>query len=210
MQHSFEEVIKDILHKEPARDLPRASIQTLVKSNLTRNFNLDTKNQFTKTIEPINFTRSIVVTRITRTIKSFSILKIITQQLLESKHTFTLGQLFNITLDLKQYVVAKLALGKIKTIITRPDLVITLVVMDRHMVVIHVQVSKNIVENVLLDGGSNVNIMMEELWKMLGLPNSKPTPYTFWMVDKPSLNQLDLSKISKSKPMGFRTLQHSQ
>jgi hypothetical protein len=48
-QHSFEELIMDIVHKDPTRDLPRVSIQTLVKSNLTRNFNLDTKNQFTKT-----------------------------------------------------------------------------------------------------------------------------------------------------------------
>jgi hypothetical protein len=63
-QHSFEEVIMDILHKDPARDLPKARIQTLVKSNLTRNFNLDTKNQFTKTTKPINFIRSTVVIRI--------------------------------------------------------------------------------------------------------------------------------------------------
>jgi hypothetical protein len=51
------------------------------------------------------------------------------------------------------------------------------------MVVIEVQVGENIVEDILLDGGSNVNIMTEELWKMLGLPNSKPTLYTLWMVD---------------------------
>jgi hypothetical protein len=36
-------------------------------------------------------------------------------------------------------------------------------VIDPHMVVIQVQVGKNIVENILLDGGSNINIMMEEL-----------------------------------------------
>ncbi len=125
----------DILHKGPTRaqqgrDLLRVGIQTLVKSNLTRNFNLDTKNQFTKTTKPINFTRSIVVIRITKTIKpinftrsivviripktikSFSILENITQQLLENKHNFTLGQLFKITPHSKQYVVASLHLGK--------------------------------------------------------------------------------------------------
>jgi hypothetical protein len=83
-------------------------------------------------------------------------------------------------------------------------------VINPHMVVVQVQVGDNIVEDILLDGGSNVNIMMKELWKMLGLPNSKPTPCTLWMVDKPSPNRLDLSKISKSKPMGFHTLQHSR
>jgi hypothetical protein len=59
-----------------------------------------------------DFTISTIVIRITKIIRSFSNLENITQQLLESKHTFTLGQLFKITPDLKQYVVAKLALGK--------------------------------------------------------------------------------------------------
>jgi hypothetical protein len=79
-------------------------------------------------------------------------------------------------------------------------------VIDPHMFVIHVQVGKNIVQDILLDVRSNVNIMMDEHWKMLRLPNPKLAPYTLWMVDKPSPNQLDLSRISKSKPMGFHTL----
>jgi hypothetical protein len=45
--------------------------------------------------------------------KRFSVLEDITQQLLESKHTLTLGNwLFKIALDLKQYVATKLALEK--------------------------------------------------------------------------------------------------
>jgi hypothetical protein len=47
-----------------------------------------------------------------------------------------------------------------------------------HMDVIQVQVGKNMVEDVLLDGGFNMNIMIEELHKWLGLPNLKLTPYT--------------------------------
>ncbi len=117
-----------------------------------------------------------------------------------------MGQLFKITPHSKQYVVASLHLGKKKTIIVGPNPLITYVVINPHMVVIQVQVGENIVENILLDGGSNVNIMTKELWKMLGLPNYKLTPYTLWMVDKPSPNRLDLSKISKSKPIGFHTL----
>jgi hypothetical protein len=97
---------------------------------------LDTKNQYTKTIEPIDFTRSIVVIRITINIRSFLNLEDITQQLLKSKHTFTLGQLFKITSDLKQYVIAKFAFGKKKTIKAGPNLVIALVTIDPHMVVI--------------------------------------------------------------------------
>jgi hypothetical protein len=39
------------------------------------------------------------------------------------------------------------------------------------------------VEDVLLDGGSSVNIIIEDLKKKLGLPIPKPTPYTLKMVD---------------------------
>jgi hypothetical protein len=44
-----------------------------------------------------------------------------------------------------------------------PKLTITSIAMDHQMVVIHVQVGKNFIEDVLLDGGSGVNIIMEKL-----------------------------------------------
>jgi hypothetical protein len=66
-----------------------------------------------------------------------------------------------------------------KTITIGINLIITSMLIDPHMVVIHVQIGKNIVEDILLDERSNVNIMMEELWKRLGLPDPKPTLYTF-------------------------------
>jgi hypothetical protein len=40
---------------------------------------------------------------------------------------------------------------------------------------------KNIVEDVLLDGGLGVNIIIEDLKKKLRLPIPKPTPYTIRM-----------------------------
>jgi hypothetical protein len=42
LQHSFEETIRDIQQKEPLG----ANIQTLFKSNFTKNFDLDIENQF--------------------------------------------------------------------------------------------------------------------------------------------------------------------
>jgi hypothetical protein len=62
LQRSFEETIRDIQQKEP----PRASIQTLVKSNLTKNFRLDTKNQF------LGSTCAIGNTSVTKFTKSIS------------------------------------------------------------------------------------------------------------------------------------------
>jgi hypothetical protein len=106
---------------------------------------------------------------------------------------------------MKQYVVTKLAPGKRIIIMLGLDLVIALMVIDPHMDVIQVQVGKNMVEDVLLDGGFKMNIMTKELRKQLKLPNFKPTSYhSRWWI-KPSINQLDSSRISKSTFMGFLT-----
>jgi len=87
---------------------------------------------------------------------------------LESKHTFTLGQLFKITPDLKQYVVAKFTPRRRIVTTLRPNLIITSMVINLHMTMIQVQVGKNLVEDVILDGRSNMDIMTKELWKCAG------------------------------------------
>jgi hypothetical protein len=60
----------------------------------------------------------------------------ITQQLLEGKHTLTLSQLFKIALDLRQYVVAKLAPRRRIIIMLGFNPVIALVAINLHMVVV--------------------------------------------------------------------------
>jgi hypothetical protein len=52
------------------------------------------------------------------------------------------------------------------------------------MAVISMHVGKNIVEDVLLDGGSSVNIIIEDFRKKIRLFILKPTPYTIRMVDQ--------------------------
>jgi hypothetical protein len=49
------------------------------------------------------------------------------------------------------------------------------------MVVIQVQIGKNIIEDVLLDGSFGVNIITEQL--SLGLPKPKYVPYNLKMAD---------------------------
>ncbi len=66
---------------------------------------------------------------------------------------------------MKQYVVAKFTPGRRIVTALGPNPIITSMAIDPHMVVIQVQVGKNLVEDVLLDGGSNMNIMTKELWK---------------------------------------------
>jgi len=45
------------------------------------------------------------------------------------------------------------------------------------MVVIQVQVGKNFIDDVLIDWGFGVNIIIENLWVQLGLSKPNPAPY---------------------------------
>jgi hypothetical protein len=51
------------------------------------------------------------------------------------------------------------------------------------MVVIQVQVGKNIVDDVLIYGGASVNIIINNLKTKLGLRKPRPTPYHLKMAD---------------------------
>ncbi len=138
-----------------------------------------------------------------RIIGSYSILEDFTQQLLESKHTLTLVQLFKIALDLRQYVIAKLVHGRKNITTTWLNPIIALMVIDSQMVMIQVQVGKNMVEDVQLDGRYGVNIMTEELWKRLRLPNPKPKSYTFWMANHTITKTVGLIKDLKIQIHGI-------
>jgi hypothetical protein len=52
------------------------------------------------------------------------------------------------------------------------------------MAVIQVQIGKNIIKDVLLDGGSGVNIITKQLRLRLGLPKPKHVPYNLKMLDQ--------------------------
>jgi hypothetical protein len=51
------------------------------------------------------------------------------------------------------------------------------------MAIIQVHLRKIIVKNVLLDGGSLVNIIAKDLNKTLGLPIPRPAPFTLTMAN---------------------------
>jgi hypothetical protein len=65
-----------------------------------------------------------------------------------------------------------------------PPFDVGLVAIDPQVVVIPIHVGKNLVEDVLLDGGSSVNIIIEDLKENLGLPIPNLAPYTLRMVDQ--------------------------
>jgi len=51
------------------------------------------------------------------------------------------------------------------------------------MTIIQVQIGKNIIEDVLVDGGSAINIIIKQLRLRLGLLKLKLAPYNLRMVD---------------------------
>jgi hypothetical protein len=66
------------------------------------------------------------------------------------------------------------------------ELAIASITIDHQIVVIHVQVGIFFIEDVLLDGGSKVNIIMKKVNMQLGLSNQHHTTYA-WLI-KPLLN----------------------
>jgi hypothetical protein len=57
------------------------------------------------------------------------------------------------------------------------------------MAIIQVQIGKNTIKDVLLDGVSRVNIIIEQLRLRLGLLKPKPAPYNLRMVNQTTTNQ---------------------
>jgi hypothetical protein len=65
------------------------------------------------------------------------------------------------------------------------------------MVVIQIQVGKNIVEDVLIDGRASVNIITENLKTKLGLPKPRLVPYNLRMADQSMTTPLGIIKNLK-------------
>jgi hypothetical protein len=100
------------------------------------------------------------------------ILRDISKQVLETKYTLNLGQLLQVIPYIKCYILNPIPL---KPILPKP--IVASVTIDHQMAIIQIQVGKNFIEKILLDGGSRINIIMEKLKVQLGLSKPKPTPY---------------------------------
>ncbi len=122
--------------------------------------------------------------------------------MLETSYTLNLGQLLKITPKLKKYFWQKLKPKKTQNVskvtidkqvgYSVPKVGIVYVVINNHMAIIQIQIGKNTIEDVLLDGGSGVNIIIEQLKLRLGFPKPKPTPYNLRMTNQ-----------TTTKPVGF-------
>jgi hypothetical protein len=97
--------------------------------------------------------------------------------------------------------VAKIIVKKIVPCVI-PKITSTTIVIDHHMVIFQVQIRKNIMEDVLLDGGS-ININTKQLKLRLGLPKLKPIPYNLRMANQTATKLMGL--IHDLKIYMFRT-----
>ncbi len=93
---------------------------------------------------------------------------------METKYTLNLGQLLRVIIDIKYYI---FNMVPSKPTLSKP--VAISVAIDHQMVVIQVQVRKNFIEDVPIDGGYGVNFITKKLRVQLGLSKPKPTPYNF-------------------------------
>jgi len=75
---------------------------------------------------------------------------------------------------------------------THSELNTTIIEVDNQITVIHIQVGNNIIEDILIDGRSSVNIITENLRTKLNLPKLRPVPYC-----------LRMANHSMTKPLGI-------
>jgi hypothetical protein len=80
--------------------------------------------------------------------------------------------------NIKQYT-----FNLIPSQLVSPKPIVVLVIIDQQMLVIQVQVGRNFIEDVLLDGGFGINIIIGKLKELLGLTKPKPTPYNLCMAN---------------------------
>jgi len=74
------------------------------------------------------------------------------------------------------------------------DISTTIIAINNHMALIQVHMGRNMIDDVVLDGGSGVNIITEQLRARLGLLKPKLTPYNLRMANQTTTKLVGLMK----------------
>ena len=97
----------------------------------------------------------------------------------------TIRDLFSLSPSLMEFVCSWLT-----EVVTPPsrtptieELIAATKAIDKHMPKLSICIGKNIVDDVLLDGGSGVNVITEEEHRRLGLPEPTPAPFNLKMAN---------------------------
>ena len=97
----------------------------------------------------------------------------------------TMRDLFSLSPSLTEFVRSWLteAVTQPSRTPTTEELIAATEAIDKHMLMISISIGKNIVDDVLLDGGSGVNVITEEERHKLGLPKPSPAPFKLKMAN---------------------------
>ncbi len=101
-------------------------------------------------------------------------------------------------LDIKLYIFKSIKFVQpmqLEPVRLEPTCVI--IVIDHQMVVIQVQVGKNFIDDVLINGGSRLNIIIENVRVQLGLLKPDPTSYNLCMANQTIAKPLGLIRDLK-------------
>jgi hypothetical protein len=92
------------------------------------------------------------------------ILRDIITQVLETKYVINLGQLLRIVPDIKLYIFKSVkSIQLVQRELVQLEPTCAIVAIDHQTIVIQVQVGKNFIDDVLIDGRFEVNIIIENL-----------------------------------------------
>ncbi len=112
------------------------------------------------------------------------ILRNINIQVLETKYVINLEQLLKIMPDIKHYIFKSVKfIQSIQLEPIQPKRTCAIMAIDHQMAMIQVQIGKKFIDDVLIDGGFGINIMIKNTKIQLGLSKPNLAPYNLLMVD---------------------------
>ena len=116
-------------------------------------------------------------------------------------------ELFSLSLSLTEFVRSILTevVAPPRRTPTTEELIAATEAIDKHMPVISICIGKNVVDDVLLDGGSGVNVIIEEERRRLGLPKPSSAPFNLKMANGTIANLQVYCEMLKSTSMVFHT-----
>ena len=131
---------------------------------------------------------------LTETLKTTELSHHVLESIQNYKLQVTMRDLFSLSPSLTEFIRSRLteAVTQPSRTPTTEELIAATEAIDKHMPVISICIGKNIVDDVLLDGGSGVNVITEEERRKLGLPKPSPAPFNLKMANGTIAKPTDL------------------
>ena len=113
--------------------------------------------------------------------------------------------LFSLSPSLTEFVCSRLTIvvAPPSRIPTTEELIAAIEAIDKHMPVISICIGKNVVDDVLLEGGLGLNVITEEERHRLGLPKPSRAPFNLKMANGTIAKPTDLLRDVKIHIHGF-------